>query len=877
MKMAATGSVPSGTRVGRYEIVSLLRQGGMGEVYSAEDRNLGRRVALKILPKHRTSDPERVARFVREARASSTLNHPSIVSVHDAGSEGDVHFLAMELIDGQPLSEWMRRRRRLAARIEVMAQVADGLARAHDAGIIHRDLKPDNIMVTADGRAKIVDFGVAKLTERLGVEDRQSCLSNAATGRMACPPLSTPTSRVGTTAYMSPEQIEGRSIDRRTDVFSFGTVLYELLTGTSPFAAPQYADTIHNVVHLDPPLERIPAELRRIVARCLRKDAERRYDSMRDIALDLREAVSESETPPRRRWWLAAAAIVAVVVAAVAWWALDRRAARAQVEQRGMTMTRLTHSGRVTTAAISPDGKYLVHAVREESGESLYVKQIATNTITRIAETAPVYHFNLSVSPDGNYAYYVAATRAEPNVGHVYQLPLLGGTPRRVAEDTEYRYDVSPDGTRIAFVRFSAITRESRLTVAAVDGSGEEVLLRRKHPEFVGTPEWTPDGEAITFFSWNVARKGGEALNRLDLSSRGIEPVRTPRFRGVDTYSWLPDDSGALVSVYEREQPPQVWFAPAGASSGRKITSDVSAYTDVTVTADSKSFAAVRDVSDSNIYVHDLAGGAGEPMALTSGFGNWVGYNGVRFRGDGEVLFSSFVNGLGTFFAVDANGGTPRRLIESMPMWTLTVSRDGSRVAFVSDKSGADEIWLADADGGNARRLTSHGSAAWPSFAPDGRSLVYLRMDDGQRAWRMPLDGGPAVRITNVPTNRPEVSPDGRWLLCRLRSTEPGVPLWRTAVVPLDGKGTVRYFGVPADGGPPIMQWHPGGGSFLFVDSRGGLDNIWQQELSGGPPRQLTSFEAGEIFTFDVSRDGKRFAVARGQSTRDAVLVRDFR
>ena len=863
--MAATGSVPSGTRLGRYEIVSLLRQGGMGEVYSAEDRNLGRRVALKILPKHRTSDPERVARFVREARASSTLNHPSIVSVHDAGSEGDVHFLAMELIDGQPLSEWMRRRRSVEARVEVMAQVADGLARAHDAGIIHRDLKHDNIMVTSDGRAKIVDFGVAKLTERLGE-------------RTAITGVSTPTSRVGTTAYMSPEQIEGKSIDRRTDVFSFGAVLYELLTGTNPFAAPQYADTIHNVVHLDPPLERIPRELRRIVARCLRKDAERRYDSMRDVALDLREAVSESEAPPRRRRLLIAAAVAMIIAGAAAlWWYARSRAGTVPAEQRGTTMVRLTNSGRVTTAAISPDGKYLVHAVREDGGEALYVKQIATNTITRIAAPAPVFHFNLTVSPDGNYAYYVAATRQEPNVGHVYQLPLLGGEPRRIAEDTEYRYAVSPDGTRIVFVRFSALTRESRLTMAAVDGSGEQLLLQRTHPQFLGTPEWTPDGDAVTFFTWDVTRKGSEGLHRLDLASRKVEEIVTPRFRGFDAYTWLRDGSGALVSVFEREQPPQVWFVPTGETEGRKITSDVSAYQDVTVTADSKSFAAVRDVSDSNIYVHPLGGKGGDAMALTSGFGNWVGYNGVRFRGDGEVLFSSFVNGLGTFFAVDANGGTPRRLIESMPTWALAVSRDGSRIAFVSDKTGANEIWVAGTDGGNVRRVTSHGSAGWPTLTPDGRSVVYIRMDDAQRAWRVPLDGSPAVRVTDRPTNRPEVSPDGKWLLCRLRSTEPGVPLWRTAVVPLDGKGPVRYFGVPTDGGPPTMQWHPGGDAFLFVDSRGGFDNIWQQDLGGGAPRQLTSFESGEIFAFDLSPDGKRFAVARGQSTRDAVLIRDFR
>jgi serine/threonine protein kinase len=288
----------------------------MGEVYTANDANLGRRVALKILPTRYTSDPDRVARFVREARASSTLNHPSIVSVHDAGADGDVHFLAMELIDGKPLSEWMRKRRPLEARVEVMAQVADGLAQAHDAGILHRDLKPDNIMVTGEGRAKIVDFGVAKLTERLGE-------------RAAITGLSTPTSRIGTTAYMSPEQIEARTLDRRTDVFSFGIVLYEILAGTNPFAAPQYADTLHNVVHLEPPLDAIPGELRRVVRRCLSKEPERRYDSMRDAALDLREAVADLRPEPRRRRiGIAVAALLLIAAAAAAAWLIASAAAR---------------------------------------------------------------------------------------------------------------------------------------------------------------------------------------------------------------------------------------------------------------------------------------------------------------------------------------------------------------------------------------------------------------------------------------------------------------------------------------------------------------------------------------------------------------------
>ncbi|HEX8409639.1 MAG TPA: protein kinase [Thermoanaerobaculia bacterium] len=862
--MTASGSLPAGTRVGRYEIVSFLRQGGMGEVYAARDSNLDRRVALKVLPRHRTSDPARVARFEREARASSTLNHPSIVSVHEAGSDGDVHFLAMELIDGQPLSEWLRKRRSVAARVEVMAQVADGLARAHDAGIVHRDLKPDNVMVTTDGRAKIVDFGIAKLTERLG---ERTALSGG----------TTPTSRVGTTAYMAPEQVEGKTLDHRADVFAFGVVLYEALAGANPFAAAQYADTIHNVAHLEPPLERIPPALRRVVRRCLRKEPEQRYDSLRDAALDLREAIVDvPDVPKRRRWRMAA--LIAVLLVALAGW-LAPRPGKPEGAPRAMTMTRLTNSGRVTTAAITPDGNYLVHTVQEGDLQAMYVKQIASGTLTRIAEPAPRKYFNLRISADGNYAYFIATERDEPNVANLYQVPLLGGPPRLIAADTEFWFSLSPDGKRVVFRRFNAFVREHVMTVAGVDGSGEEVLLRRKHPSVISVPVWSPDGASITYGGDNPRKREGGGLYRLTLATKEIAKVPTPKFPGVGSYAWLADGSGILATVYDREQPPQVWFVPAGDTTGRKVTSEVSAYYGVQPTADSRMFSAVREQTDSNIYTIDLDAAPGSSMhALTSGFGNWVGGSGVRWLSDREVLFSGHERGANTVFVVDAKGGTPRRLIHNMPVWHPVVSPDGSRIAFMSDQTDSHQIWIADRNGANPRQITRGSRSGFPSFLPDGRSIVYLSTDQSQYAWRVPVDGSsPPVQLTSVPTSFAVVSPDGQWLLCRLRSREPNVPLWRTAIVPIDGSGTPRFFDVPRDGGTPLLQWHPDGRSFFYVDLIGGNANVWQQDLDGSAPRQRTSLEPGEIFSFDVARDGKRLVVSRGQSQRDAVLIRDFR
>ena len=256
-------------------------------------------------------------------------------------------------------------------------------------------------------------------------------------------------------------------------------------------------------------------------------------------------------------------------------------------------------------------------------------------------------------------------------------------------------------------------------------------------------------------------------------------------------------------------------------------------------------------------------GARSSERALTSGIGNRIGYgySGVRWLNDREVTYSGIADSVSTVFVTD--GGPPRRLVHNMPVWGVTFSPDKTRMAFVS----GNDIWIANADGASPRRVTLHGSAGWPSFTPDGRSIVYLRQDGGQNVWRVAVDGkSEPVLVTKVPTNRPAVSPDGKSLLCRLRSQEPGTTLWRTAILPMSGDGAPRYYQVPRHGGPPMMQWLPDGSGFLFAD--------W---ADGVAPRQVTFFESGDIYAFDVARDGKRVALSRGQSTRDAVLVKDWR
>ena len=293
----------------------------------------------------------------------------------------------MRWVDGPTLLA-IRGETSLEQKVRLIAQVAEGLGRAHASGIVHRDLKPDNIMITRDGYAKIVDFGVAKLTERTGP-------------RAGHTGITTPTSRIGTTAYMSPEQVEGKPVDHRADVFSFGTVLYELITGTNPFASPVYADTLHNIVHLDPELEKVPAKYRRIVRRCLRKEPEDRYQSMKDVALDLREALGENEAQSGRKTRplsIAAVLLLIAATAAVAWYVALNRDVPATEPAPAMLMSRLTSSGQVASAAISPDGRYLAYAERVGHLQALNDKQIATGTTTTIQEPGGPVTFSVTIT-----------------------------------------------------------------------------------------------------------------------------------------------------------------------------------------------------------------------------------------------------------------------------------------------------------------------------------------------------------------------------------------------------------------------------------------------------------------------------------------------
>jgi serine/threonine protein kinase/Tol biopolymer transport system component len=808
-----------GSKLGPYEVVSLLGTGGMGEVYRARDPRLNREVAIKVLPADRMADEDRRRRFIQEARAASALNHPNIVTIHEVDSVDGVDFIVMEYVAGKTLDQAIPRQgMRLDQILRVAIPIADALARAHAAGIVHRDLKPANVMIGAEETVKVFDFGLAKLVAPLDA----SLKSETATDDGGRGPLSRPGTVAGTMGYMSPEQAAGGKVDARSDVFSFGAVLYEMATGRRAFAGVSTAEVLAALMKEQPKaaselVPGLPKELDRLIQRCLRKEPERRFQNMLDAKLELEQIKEESAsglTPPvpvgsRRLLWLVTGTSVLLLALAAGGWLLWRPA-RPPMRVVSVTST----AGYEAFPALSPDGEHVAFVWNGEKQDNLdvYIKTIGSPDVLRLT-TDPGIDGTPSWSPDGRQIAFVRL-RFPDLTATIHIISPLGGSDRKVSDflTAGGRPSWSPDGRWLVAARarpgvergpMPAGSRSDGLfLIPAQGGEARAIPL----PEAAGepyNPKFSPDGRRLAYQAC------------VGLSSCHVDVVEL----GGD-------------------------FMPKG-TPRRLSRRPIHPFGDLAWTRDGESLLFV-DFVIRRLWRVGIEGN--EPPTLVELAGLRAGHPAIAASRD-RLVFSHDMTSY-DIYRFEPGRPTEPVLASTFTDFNPQFSPDGRRVAFETDRSGeGDAIWLADADGANPSPLTRgpglhQGSPRW---SPDGRRIAFDSLgEDGQFGiWTIDVDGGSPRRLTQGPgdENVPSWSRDGRYVyFARGAGGPPDV--WR---IPVAGGEAER---VTHGGG--FLSFESVDGKTLFFMRRIDRSPLLALPLAGGPEREVAKC----VWTFAVGPAG---------------------
>ena len=982
-----------GTLVSNYRILERLGGGGMGVVYKAEDTRLGRFVAIKFLPEELAKDPLALERFQREARAASSLNHPSICTIYDIGESPGGNFLVMEYLEGYTLRD------RIAGRplpldllLDLGVQVADALDAAHAKGIVHRDIKPANIFVTARNQAKILDFGLAKIGPRAVSPVSRTMSASGAT--LLDDNLTSPGTALGTISYMSPEQVRGEELDARTDLFSFAVVLYEMATGNQAFPGPTSGvifDGILNRLPVEPlrlnPI--LPVELDRILKKALEKDRTLRYQTASDLRADLQRQQRDSTSGKVRVWQATSAATapaaghvepprpplpsgsikklfrsstdkkIAGVCAGLAdYWDMDvrfirvlwlvvslttaigllaypilwvvlpvapggvtpksgtavetveSRAETAKAKSPGMKtptvvilvfvlaalvaaalyfwprsrpradfssirMQRITTTGQAYSGALSFDGRYVAYGEDNNGKKSLWLRQLASTNSVQLLRPSPRASLLPEFTPDGSFIDYLEKVNLTDSFGTLYQISVLGGTPRKLVDRLDGLVTFSPDGRQMAFVRSDFAKGESSLILADASGAHETQLATRRIGPFA-LPSWSPDGRTITV---SVADPAADGLyiHLLNVSVRdgSATPFSAVHWRTVNDMRWLPDGSGILIAAQEKTgAPQQIYWNAEGSAEVHKITGDVSSYISLSVASDSGSFLAVQSDINLNLWV----GPASDPDAavqITSG--RMDGMGGLAWTTDGRIVYQGNVGDTYQIWMVNADGSAAHQVTNDNYFHTKpTVCESGRSIVFESDPGGTPHLFKMDLDGHNLTQITNGAGEGSPSCRIQSNDLVFSGTGPNGHTllYKMELGGAPPVALSDqFLVSHPAYSPDGTRILAAL--VDPKTGTTKGAILPASGGAPFYSHDVPSTLDPmAIVGWMPDGRSFAALDDRSGIPNLWTFPFDGSPGKQITHFHQSEIHGFAWSPDGKRIALSRGPIEGNVVLIR---
>ena len=890
--------VQPGTRVGPYEIVSPLGAGGMGEVYRARDTKLGRDVAVKILPQAFASDSDRLIRFEREARLLAALNHPNIGAIYglettpsDSAGTSGAPALILELIEGTPLDTYIATTLsrsgavRVRSSLDIARQIADALDAAHERGVVHRDLKPANIRLTHDGVAKVLDFGLAK-------SQSESVAADAANS----PTMTVEATRdgviLGTAAYMSPEQARGRQVDKRSDVWSFGCVLYEMLTATRAFTGETTSDLIAAILETQADMSRLPpdtpATIRRLLRRCLEKDPKRRLRDMGDARADIEDelsgtaSVSTNGTHHGVSSWIVAAAIVLAVGGPTAGWLIARRSSSAESPAFDHVARIVATAAHEYAPALSPDGKWIAYLSNARGTTDVWVKFIAGGDPRNLTAGSGLtvqstdYVGGLAVAPDGTQIAFTVTDAT--NRGSTWVIPApLGGEPRKMLRDGDYAMQWSADGKRITFVRAGGPLGDA-LVVADADGQNETIVARRQGAQHIHWPRWSADGSYIYFNhgpqNFNVEPT---SLFRVRVGGGAIESVVATARRAAYGFP-SPDGRGLVYAANPDTVDLNLWWRDLASGRDTRLTSGIGEYTHPVISNDGRVLVGtVLDAQQSLQSLRVQFDKRPSLQAVTDGHSG--DFDPVWSPDETRLVFSSSRTGSRNLWVARDPSVAPAPLTSGVTIDERpAIAPDRRTIAFVSDRNGRRGIWTVSIDGGTPRFVAAADVVDTLAWSPDGKRIVFAAPTaDAPGLMLMDVANGQMTRLaTPAAAVGPTWSRDDVIAYIEARGGTLG------AFVQLIRPNGDRVESSPLDapGSPQIANgsivWSPDGTRIAAASLPGaGAGSIWIIDpLNPKPYRKLLDLPDG-IFTRGMTwtRDGASLILGTYRWSGDIFLA----
>jgi eukaryotic-like serine/threonine-protein kinase len=885
---------PAGLQLGSYEILGLLGKGGMGEVYLARDAKLLREVAIKVLPEAFSDSPERLSRFEREARILASLNHPNIAAVYGLEQQNSHLFLILEFVPGSTLAELIKNHPLPTQEaFPLMRQIAEGLEAAHEKNVIHRDLKPANIKITPQGKVKILDFGLAKAFSPNGSSDPELSIT---------PTIDQTQSGIilGTAPYMSPEQLRGKSIDRRSDIWSFGCVFFEALTGHPPFHGETFSDTAVQILGTEPDWSllppRLPADVHRLIRRCLQKDLNRRIQNIGDARIEIEEApystestskfdsVSTKERATRKQRWFGMAAAV-ILLAALAGFLLFKLTQISSKKIQSVQFSRLTDfPGLEESPAISPDGKSVAFTSDLSGKRQLWIRLLAGGAPLQITND-DADHLYPRWSPDSSSVLYYSPSESAAN-GTIWEVSALGGSPRRITTSIG-GVDVSHDGTRIAFFRF--YNGEVELAVSSRNGTNPKTVVRLNPAFNYFYPRWSPDDQWIGYqqgiiFDFDV----------FIVPEKGNAPPKALVTDGrlLNGFSWLPDGKGIIYSSSQGSTilylPPfNLWTVSLNKKNPRQLTFGDTSYFHPDMNSKGN-LVCSRMIMHFDIWKYPVSGTPRENVQA----GQRITHQTAQVQtpsigpNDHEIVYLSDSGGHANLWSQNLESGKSQQITYEqdpavamgVPVW----SPDGKNIAFVLRKPGgwSVDLWLINPDGSNLRKVEAAGG--WATWSSDGRWLYYAVSKQG--IWKMKkvqANGGQPTVIRPENAQAPALSPDGKTLYFVLYlGNINGTPDLEIRAASPESAPSNLLARISGNRVPSWQLIHPvispDGKSLAMPLSDGGITNIWTLSTGEGEWRQITDF--GELRTFIArrvswSQDGKSIYAAVAEGDADIILL----